>query len=138
MGLGGGTALPASRASLTILGPWAEARSPPALAGDSDDSELPDACHGRARRGEQIATAKLSIEFNATKDDIGVHGAFDDDVFDRHGFSRSVYDVHVVPEVHALCVPAEFLEPNTAYELGVLALEASGNQTVIVGFFLTA
>jgi hypothetical protein len=46
--------------------------------------------------------------------------------------------VHVVPEVHALCVPAEFLEPNTVYELEVLALEASGNQTVIVGFFLTA
>lgn len=34
--------------------------------------------------------------------------------------------------------PAEFLEPNTVYELEVLALEASGNQTVIVGFFLTA
>jgi hypothetical protein len=34
-------------------------------------------------------------------------------------------------------VPAEFLEPNTVYELEVLALEGSGNQTISVGFFKT-
>jgi hypothetical protein len=32
----------------------------------------------------------------------------------------------------------EFLEPNTVYELEVLALETSGNQTITVGFFKTA
>jgi hypothetical protein len=56
---------------------------------------------------------------------------------DPHGFSRPVYDVHVPAEVNALRVPPEFLEPGTVYELEVLALETSGNQTISVGFFVT-
>jgi hypothetical protein len=56
---------------------------------------------------------------------------------DPNGFSRPVYDVHVPARVNALSVPHEFLEPNTVYELEVLALETSGNQTISVGFFLT-
>jgi hypothetical protein len=57
---------------------------------------------------------------------------------DPHGFSRPTYDVHVPPTVNSLSVPAEFLEAGTVYELEVLALEASGNQTISVGFFKTA
>jgi hypothetical protein len=57
---------------------------------------------------------------------------------DPHGFSRPTYDVHVPASVSRLSVPAEFLEPNTVYELEVLALEESGNQTISVGFFKTA
>ena len=57
---------------------------------------------------------------------------------DPHGFSRPIYDVHVRPGVNALSVPTEFLEPGTVYELEVLALERSGNQTITVGFFVTA
>ncbi len=57
---------------------------------------------------------------------------------DRHGFSRPIYDVHVGPDQTSLSVPAEFLEPGTVYELEVLALERSGNQTISVGFFATA
>jgi hypothetical protein len=57
---------------------------------------------------------------------------------DPHGFSRPIYDVHVPPTVDRLPVPSEFLEPNTVYELEVLALEVSGNQTISVGFFKTA
>jgi hypothetical protein len=56
---------------------------------------------------------------------------------DPHGFSRPVYDVHVPPSLDALSVPTEFLEPDTVYELEVLALEDSGNQTISVGFFVT-
>jgi hypothetical protein len=56
---------------------------------------------------------------------------------DPHGFSRPTYDVHVPARVNALSVPAEFLEPDTVYELEVLALEESGNQTISVGFFKT-
>jgi hypothetical protein len=56
---------------------------------------------------------------------------------DSHGFSRPIYDVHVPPNVRRLSVPAQFLEPDTVYELEVLALEASGNQTISVGFFRT-
>jgi hypothetical protein len=56
---------------------------------------------------------------------------------DPHGFSRPVYDVHVPAALDALSVPSEFLEPNTVYEVEVLALEESGNQTISVGFFVT-
>jgi len=57
---------------------------------------------------------------------------------DPHGFSRPTYDVHVPPTVDRLPVPSEFLQPDTVYELEVLALEVSGNQTISVGFFKTA
>jgi hypothetical protein len=56
---------------------------------------------------------------------------------DPNGFSRPTYDVHVPAVVNSLSVPMEFLEPNTVYELEVLALEHSGNQTISVGFFVT-
>lgn len=56
---------------------------------------------------------------------------------DPNGFSRPTFDVHVAPDVNSLSVPVEFLEPDTAYELEVLALEVSGNQTIKVGFFMT-
>lgn len=57
---------------------------------------------------------------------------------DPNGFSRPIYDVHVPSTVDRLPVPREFLQPNTVYELEVLALEVSGNQTISVGFFKTA
>ena len=56
---------------------------------------------------------------------------------DPHGFSQPIYDVHVPPDRNALSVPEEFLEPGTEYELEVLALERSGNQTITVGSFTT-
>jgi len=56
---------------------------------------------------------------------------------DPHGFSQPIYDVHVPPDRNSLSVPKEFLEPRTEYELEVLALERSGNQTITVGFFTT-
>jgi hypothetical protein len=240
---------------------------------EESETELPEVCETRPPQGAEIATAKLIIEFNATDDDLGVHGAFDDvgwsdlcvfdpggqpiavfdpqgqlndltmaGVFfesreppasefsmedlaaafpegtyrvqassfdgrfligsatfthdvpaappitapalaedaeqpgppvpreglvvdwapvtqtvagepvtitgyevivtkehhdDPHGFSRPIYDVHVPAAVNALSVPVEFLEPDTVYELEVLTLEESGNQTISVGFFLT-
>jgi hypothetical protein len=54
---------------------------------------------------------------------------------DPHGFSQPIYDVHVGPSVTSLRVPKEFFEPKTDYELGILALETSGNQTITVSFF---
>lgn len=56
---------------------------------------------------------------------------------DPNGFSQPIYDVHVLPTLNSLRVPAEFLEADTVYELEVLALEVSGNQTITVGFFKT-
>ncbi len=56
---------------------------------------------------------------------------------DPHGFSRPIFDVHLPPDRNSLSVPAEFLEPGTGYELEVLALETSGNQTIAGGYFTT-
>jgi hypothetical protein len=56
---------------------------------------------------------------------------------DPHGFSQPIHNVHVAPGVNSLSVPVEFLEPGTVYELEVLALEESGNQTITSGFFKT-
>jgi hypothetical protein len=245
----------------------------PATAGVNEKRDLPRVCTQRPQRGAEIATAKLIIEYNSTDEDLGVHGAFDDDgwsslcvfdprgrpiaVFDPrgqlndltmagvffesreppvsefsmdalastfpegtytvrgksfdgrtlvgsatfthdvpaaptitapelaedpdkpgppvprddlvidwkpvsetvagdpvsitgyevivtkedhddpHGFSQPIYDVHVRPSVDALRVPAKFLEPDTVYEVEVLSLEKSGNQTITVGFFST-
>ncbi len=56
---------------------------------------------------------------------------------DPNGYSRPIYDVHVSPDRNRLPLPVEFLEPGTLYELELLALEKSGNQTITVGFFWT-
>jgi hypothetical protein len=56
---------------------------------------------------------------------------------DPHGFSRPTFDVHVLPTVTSLTVPNQFLEPGTRYELEVLVLEFSGNQTLSSLFFQT-
>jgi hypothetical protein len=56
---------------------------------------------------------------------------------DPHGFSQPVCDVHLPADRNTLTVPVEFLEPETVYELEILALEESGNQTISVGFFET-
>lgn len=61
-----------------------------------------------------------------------------DDAFeDPDGFAKPVYDVHVGPDVTSLSVPSEFFSPDTLYEVEVLALEESGNQTITIGFFRT-
>lgn len=57
---------------------------------------------------------------------------------DPHGWSRPVYDVHVGPDLSTLSVPAEFFDNDALYELEVLAIEVSGNQTIGLGFFTTA
>jgi len=56
---------------------------------------------------------------------------------DPNGFSRPTFDVHVLPSETSLTVPIEFLEPGTRYELEVLVLEVSGNQTITSLFFET-
>jgi hypothetical protein len=56
---------------------------------------------------------------------------------DPHGFSRPTFDVHVPPNVTSLSIPLQFLEPHSRYELEVLVLEVSGNQTLTSLFFET-
>jgi hypothetical protein len=57
---------------------------------------------------------------------------------DPDSASRPVYDVHVPPDRTEFPVADGFLEPGTLYELEVIVLEESGNQTITVGFFTTA
>ena len=54
-----------------------------------------------------------------------------------HGFAHPNYEVWVRPSVTSLSIPNEFWEPNTGYEFEVLAIEESGNQTLVSGFFKT-
>ncbi|NWF67979.1 MAG: hypothetical protein HXY40_02720 [Chloroflexi bacterium] len=54
-----------------------------------------------------------------------------------HGFSQPLLDIHVAADRRRLSVPVEFLQPGTTYELEVLAIEESGNQTITNGFFST-
>ena len=57
---------------------------------------------------------------------------------DPDSLSRPEYDVHVPPDRTTLPVADGFLLPGTVYELEVIVLEESGNQTITVGFFTTS
>lgn len=58
-----------------------------------------------------------------------------DDYEAPHGFSQPMVDVHLPPDRTSLSIPPEFWQPDTLYEIEVLALEVSGNQTIGLGFF---
>jgi hypothetical protein len=62
----------------------------------------------------------------------------DEEAEDPNGWARPVFDVHVDPDVTSFPIPDEFIEADTLYELEVLAIEPSGNQTISVGFFRTS
>ena len=49
---------------------------------------------------------------------------------DAHGFSRPNFDVHVGPDVTSFVVPAAFFDAGGIYEVEVVAIEESGNQTI--------
>ncbi len=53
-----------------------------------------------------------------------------EDYKDANGFSRPNFDVHVTPDTTSFVVPAAFFEPGALYELEVVAIEESGNQTI--------
>ena len=61
----------------------------------------------------------------------------DKDGDDPNGMSHPIASIHVIPSVSSLTIPTEFLEPSTEYELEVIAIEESGNQTITVVFFDT-
>ncbi len=49
---------------------------------------------------------------------------------DDHGFSRPNIDVHVGPDITSFVIPAAFFDPASIYEIEVVAIEESGNQTI--------
>jgi hypothetical protein len=56
---------------------------------------------------------------------------------DPHGFSHDNLDIHLPASATSLAIPNEFWKPSTPYEFEVLAVEESGNQTLVSGFFET-
>ncbi len=54
-----------------------------------------------------------------------------------HSFAQPIYDVHLPADRTRLTVPAEFFQPATRYEIEVVAIEESGNQTINNGYFTT-
>ena len=53
-----------------------------------------------------------------------------DNYEDPHGFSRPSFDVRVGPDATSFVVPAAFFAAGGLYEVEVLAIEESGNQTI--------
>ncbi len=51
-------------------------------------------------------------------------------VVERETGSLRVFNAEVGPETTAVTVPPEFMQPGTEYKFEVLAIEASGNQTI--------
>ncbi|MCI0710268.1 MAG: fibronectin type III domain-containing protein [Chloroflexi bacterium] len=52
-------------------------------------------------------------------------------------FAQPIYDVHLPADRTSLTVPAEFFQPGTRYEVEIVAIEESGNQTINNGYFTT-
>lgn len=61
-----------------------------------------------------------------------------DDNFEAgDAFSRPIFSVHLAADATSFVVPAAFFAPATLYEIEVLAIEDSGNQTIGLGFVET-
>jgi hypothetical protein len=107
----------------------------PPLGGDPDEEAPPTV----PREGLVVEWEPVTETIDGTAVTITGYEVIvtDEDADDPDGWARPVYDVHVPAEQMFLPVPAEFLLPDRLYELEVLAIEASGNQTISVGFFRT-
>jgi hypothetical protein len=115
-------------AHFTTLVPLPPTILEPATAPEADEGPLP---------GVPVADLTVSWEpVTASRDDrIPVIRGYQVTVVkenyeDPNGFSQPIYDIHVGPETTAVVVPAAFFDPASVYELEVLAIEESGNQTI--------
>jgi len=53
------------------------------------------------------------------------------------GFVRAEFNAYLPASVTSIAIPAEFMESGKAYEIEVLAIEESGNQTISISEFFT-
>lgn len=99
-----------------------------------------------AEDAEVSADRDLTIAWNAVTTDLGgaaVTVTHYQLIVEREddpphpGFGRTKLDVIVPASVRSFRVPCDFLTPQTTYEFEVLAIEASGNQTVSARGFST-
>ncbi len=121
-------------ATFTHAVPRAPVITSPPLAGDDEQPGAPVSQQGLAVSWNAVTKTVNGGPVDITGYQVIVTKVNHDD---PHGFSRPMYDVHVPAFVHSLRVPVEFLQRGTVYEVEVLALERSGNQTISVGFFVT-
>ncbi len=56
---------------------------------------------------------------------------------DPNGFSKPALSIHLPPSVTSCSVPNQFLQPGSRYEIEVIVIEISGNQTISSLFFQT-
>ena len=108
--------------------------SPEVVEDEEDGADAVVAIEGLVVRWEPVAQSTAGDPIAITGYEVIITKVEHED---PNGFSRPIYDVHVPPDRTFLAVAEEFLEPETLYELEVLALETSGNQTIEIGFFTT-
>lgn len=129
-----GTTLVGS-ATFTHSIPATPSISSPALGGDPEEADPPVVnAQGLLVAWEPVTETIEGAAVEISGYEVIITKEVDDDPF---GFSRPTLDVHVGPDTTELQVAPEFVEAGTLYELEVLALEKSGNQTISVGFFAT-
>lgn len=122
-------------ATFTHIAPAAPVITTPLLADSEEEAgEARAPTTGLLVSWDHVTTAVDGVPISITGYEIIITQV---EFEDPHGFSTPIFDVHVPPDRNSLSVPAEFLEQDTVYELELLALEESGNQTISVGFFRT-
>jgi hypothetical protein len=115
--------------------PAAPVVTAPALADEETAADVTLPTTGQVVRWEPVTETLDGAPLTITGYEVIVTQVEHDDA---NGQSRPVYDVHVPGDRTELAVVDGFLRPGTLYEVEVLALEESGNQTITVGFFMTA
>jgi hypothetical protein len=115
--------------------PAAPVISSPELADEENAADVVLPTAGVVVRWEPVTTTLDGAPLTVTGYEVIVTQVEHED---PHGQSRPVYDVHVPADRTELAVADGFLVPDTLYELEVLALEESGNQTISLGFFTAA
>ncbi len=104
----------------------------PVIVFPQDDAVLPPA--NLTVRWNHVTTTLGGRPLNRTGYEIILTKDVPDD---PNGFSRPALSIHVPPFVTSLTVPNEFLEPGSRYEIEIIVLEVSGNQTLTSIFFKT-
>lgn len=115
--------------------PAAPVISSPDLAEEENAADVVLPAAGLVVRWEPVTTTLDAAPLAVTGYEVIVTQVAHED---PNGQSRPVYDVHLPADRTELAVADGFLLPGTTYELEVLALEESGNQTISLGFFTTA
>jgi len=100
--------------------------------------DLPDAAAICSPAEDEIVDPEeVVVTWSAVTTPAGIHIESYQVIVTNDEDPRFEYNVRVSADTTSLSVPAEFFEPETEYELEILAVEESGNQTISVLFFRT-